>query len=401
MKSAFIKKLAAIMLIILLTGGLFTSCTCSGKQPVPSNTERPDATEQSAAAGSDEPLNTETVPSGPDSSEDADNTEIVDDSNEPSFTEPYSSQAPDNTSASEQPVYPTGNQGSATPTPAPTGSGSATPSPTQPNNTNHPVQTATPNPTSTPRPDPVTVLTELKLNEPVYCDMDFDGNPEKVEISSKKRDEGKMLLTVKVTVGSSGSVLVDSFTTDTYLNGYLNNFNSGDKRVELIVSSRIGKRNDTIKSYRLNQASSGLLSCINEGRIESIQGNTITVARYVDLMGTWECTSVHTFDYSSFELTSIDGEWYVKSEPNRWCTVARELFVTYYSTGADNEFGYLYPAPGGDIIRPTSTDLSSRIDFVTDTNASGYITVSFDQNCVPYFDGELLSSYFTDLNYIN
>lgn len=391
--------LLALIFIIAAAGG----CSCSEKnndRPVSSAEPSPSA--DAWAEGSGSPYGS------PSASADPSEAAVSDTADPTSASDPDSSEgvytpAPGETQQPSGSGAPSASQSLAPgQTPSPTQLSSAQPtSPSGHTVTTAPVQpsTPTPIPTATPKPDPVTALTHVAPGNEYYCDMDFDGRNEKIEISRKERDGGDILLTVKITVGKTGSVLVDSFATEHYFDGILNNFNSGDKRVELLISTGVGKREDTIRCYKLDDSSGSLSACAAEGRMISVGANSVTVSRFVDLMGTWECLSDHSFSYSEFALESIDGEWRVKNEPNRWCTVSNPMLVGFYSNGNENEFGYLYPGYDASRICPTATDLKTRIDFITDANVSGYLSVSFSEG-VPLFEGKPMDHWFSDLTYI-
>lgn len=256
--------------------------------------------------------------------------------------------------------------------------------------------TPSPVPTEIPEPDPITELTYIASDKLYYCDMDFDGTSDKVEVQLKTRDDKKQC-TVKITLGSSEATLIDTFTTEKYIGGFLNNFNTGDRRMELVISTCIGKRDDTVRSYRLNSDSTGLLISETEGWIDSVEGNSVIVSKYVDLMGTWVCSCPHYFDHNDFGLLPLDEDWTVDYESGRWCTASKELLVGLYISGPDNYAGFIEK---GDKLYPTATDLKERIDFMTDTNVSGYINVTFDPKEGALYDGSGMDAYFSDLTYI-
>lgn len=256
----------------------------------------------------------------------------------------------------------------------------------------------TPEPTSVPLPDPVMELTYIEFGREYFCDMDFDGKPDRIEVAVFTRDDASKQCSVKITLGSSGVTLMDSFVMDKYINGVINNFNTGDNRAELMLSIAIGTRDDEIRSYRINREGTGLLISLTEGWIDSVVGNNVSVAKYVDLMGTWECSCLHAFDVNEFELKPVYTEWKVKNEPDRWCTLSEPLLVGFNISGPENYVGFL---ESGDRLRPVSTDLTGRIDFITDTDVSGYVNVTFGGHSEAYIDGSSMDHWFSDLSFID
>ena len=390
MKANISIRLVAILITILLAVCAVSACGSGngGQTPVPSGDPQATASEPN----NNEPEMT-TSPSDaaevPDASTYPEPTgEAPETSSEPSSTDaPGETDSPSSTEASSATAAPAASaapgEATAQPTAAPT---MAPYIPGEP----------TPEPTNTPVPDPVTELTYVEEGKPVYCDMDFDGRAEKIEVVMSKR-EGTKQYTVRITLGSSGATLIDNFFADKYMLGLLNNFNSGDERVELMLSTCTGKRQDVIRSYRLNPDSTGLLGIRTDGWIDSVHGNTVTVAKYADLMGTWECTCPHVFGHDSFELKPMDEDWQVKYESGRWCTVSGEMLVGLYISGNENYVGFL---ERGDRIYPTATDLVSRIDFMTDTNSAGYLSVTFTGELAAGYDGKSMNEWFSDLTFI-
>ena len=399
MHSRFFIKPAAILLIIFLAFSAVCGCA-RRKDDAASPTAVPTASAEANASAEPSATQEPEVTAAPDTTEQA--TEEASASPEPGSTEQPATAAPDVTEANatpspaytQQPGQTQGPVQTAVPvTAAPTATVRPTSEPVQPS-------TPTPKPTETPQPDPVTTLTNIEPGGEYYCDLDFDGRAEKIVLGVKDRAPGQKLITLMVTVGRSGIVLVDSFVMERYIGGVINNFNTGDNRVEIVVSSAVGARDETIRGYRLSDDSAALLTTSFSGRMEAVNGNTISVMKYADLMGTWTCMNQLGFGYDSFALVPINEEWYVKNEPGRLCTVSDPMFVGFYSSGSDNEFGYLQGGLGADKIYPVSTDLVSRIDFITDGGVRGYMEVTFDADCAAFFEGSPMDNWFSDLTFI-
>jgi hypothetical protein len=276
----------------------------------------------------------------------------------------------------------------AAPTPAPTAAPSVTPG--EP-------ATPTPAPTDTPLPDPVTTLTWLELGKAITCDLDFDYKPETI-VAELNTTSYARLLTVKVTVGKNGKVLEDSFLADEFISGLVNNFNSGDNRVEIIISSLRGTRTETVCAYRLNSTSTGLSVCKLEGSVYQVDGNSVRIHRYLDFMGTWECTSAFAFDLTNFKLVQAETDWIVLHPGERQCTAAQTLLVGLYTTGVDNMIIYFEP---GARLYPTATDLSTRIDVTLESGTPGYLSVTVGPNGELLHGGEKMTDCFSDLYFMD
>ena len=246
-------------------------------------------------------------------------------------------------------------------------------------------------------PDPVTTLTWLELGKTVLCDLDFDGSPETVVLEETSASYGK-LLTLKVTVGKTGKALEDSFLSDEFIGGFINNFNSGDNRVEIVVSSLVGTRDETIRAYRLNSNSTGLSVCKLEGSVHQIDGNSIRVHRYIDFMGTWECTSAFAFEDDNFKLSQVETDWIVLHPGERTCTVSKTILVGLYAMGIDNTVITVYPPSR---LYPTATDLKTRIDVTLEGGAPGFISVTPGANGRLLYGGESLEDCFSDLYFMD
>ncbi len=407
-----VRLIAAAAALTLIISAGFAGCR-HGDSPEPANTGSPSAlvTETAEATlepgasvgpGYSEPAGTDAaasasptalppgVTAGPDSS--ANPTE------NPGATDGATAQP----AVSGQPgvtARPTG-QGGATNPPAPaTALPTASPNPTaRPTPSPAPIATATPRPTNTPKPDPVTALTWLELDTPVSCDMDFDGKAEKVELT-RSESGGKMLVSLKVTNGKTGKVLMDSVTCDRFVKGLINNFNTGDRRVEVMLSVSSGTRDDVTHAYRLNSGSTGLLKCSCPGLVESVNGSSLQIARMLDLLGTWNCTASYAVSYDKFELVRSGSDWIVTQEEDRWCTSSTDFIAAVYLSGTDNSANWF---GAGEKLRPVSTDLESRMDFVTDTGTRGYFDIDVDENGrVTKVNGYAPTALFGDLNYID
>lgn len=314
-----------------------------------------------------------------------------------SATEPHSDPTPAATQVS-----------GATPTPAaPTPAASADPVPTavptasapsaEPTGTPSAPATPTPPPTPTPVPDPVVTTTWLELGSKVYCDLDFDSKPEQIELNIADNPSGVSLVTLRIIVGKNNKTLEDSFPAETFINALVNNFNSGDNRVEIIVSGRMGERDEQLKAYRLNERSDGLRSCKLEGSLYQIDGNSVRIHRYVDLMGTWDCIASFSFDSENFRLIQNGADWEVLRDHGRVCTLAEDILAGIYSSGSDNLTTFV---EAGTRIYPIASDLTSRIDIVLESGAHGFITVTVGEDGRFMYGGTHLDDYFTDLYFL-
>lgn len=252
---------------------------------------------------------------------------------------------------------------------------------------------ATPVPTVPPSDETLTGTVWLDSFCSVLYDLDLDGKPERIEI--KKIASG---VSLEVTVGAGGQKLMEELTADSLLSAVISDFNRGDSRAELIVSVLTGTRGHKLYCFRLNGASNGFETCSIDGRAESVDGDSLTVCRMLDVMGTWDCTALFVFSNSRFELNKPSQLWTVKRTEERWCTVSRDMLVGLYTTGLDNETTFLEP---GYRLYPTSTDMESIINLTLDTGAHGYLTITIGPNGRPLISGSDLTEWFSDLTFIN
>lgn len=367
--------------------------------------EVPAETEQTADS-STEPFET---PSAPDESGEPDETENAPAGNtdEPAVTaEPGKTAKPEGSEPPRDTMPPTSRTQAPTNAPGPVQPGQNTPAPTdkptaaptnKPTPSPAPAATSTPKPTATPKPDPVTSLTWMDPDGTYYCDMNFDGKDEKIELYVKDKENGRQSVTVKVTVGGSGKVALDTFEAESYINGLINNFNSGDNRVEIVVCTSESEKDKTVRAYRLNSASSGLLKCTTPGWIESVTGNAIKLHCNLDLLGTWECTASFSFDRESFAFVRVDEKWTVLPVANRWCTVSAMFTAGIYSSGTENQAMFINP---GTKLYPVATDYSSIMDLVTDTGMKIYISIEVADGRAVFEGGDSFETCFSDLNYL-
>ena len=351
------KKISVIsfLLIIVLLSSLLTGCSCN-------NNGRVDVTDDPSA------LNTDTAQT-PAPGETAAPT------NGRSTNAPEQSADPSQTAApgtTDAPVLPTGI------------------GPIDPTTEN------TPAPTNPPEDQPITALTWLTANSTVTCDMDLDGKPEKIEIVSS--GNSPITVTVNVTVGSSGNKLTASVSADRFVSALLNNFNSSDNRFELIVSACTGSRDHKMLICRLNSSSSTLEQVTVDGWAEAVEGDSLIVGRLYDVMGTWECTAPFRFKTGSLAVEQESEMWDVVRSSERWCTVSNEILVCFYTTGRDNEVGFLLE---GYKLYPTATDMSTKIDVTLDTGAPGYFDITVDPSGRLLLLGEEMTEWFSDLYFIN
>lgn len=405
MKKISIIKTVALMLCVLFALSSAWACVRHVKDdPKPtadpsalatqSSSEDPGAT----AEASMEPVDT----AEPDASEDPDMTADPGATQEAGANEsPAASAAPAKTDAPSNTAQPSAGQTESDATPAPSQPSATTPASTptpKPTATPLTPATPTPKPTNTPKPDPVTELTWMQPENTYYCDMDFDGKDEKIELNIKEKSDGKKSMTVKVTVGKSGNVLLDTFDIDSYVKGLINNFNTGDKRVEIALSTLTGTRDHVTRCYCLNDKSTGLLKSSQKGYIETVIGNKVNIHRYLDLFGTWECTAMFSFAADKFSFEMMDADWIVVPDSNRWCTVSEPFYAGVYSNGMEN-LAMLIDV--GTKLYPTATDYRTRIDFTTDTGTKCYISIEIDPHDRAVFEGgDSFSDCFSDLTYM-
>lgn len=418
-----IRLLALILLIIALGVGLFfllkdrrqgpggdPSAHATELTAEPADTSVPTDAASDPAAATDPAAST-----NPDVTADPDGTEDASVTSSPDVTDPNATPTPAAPTQSpgsapyvvptvpaqpsvpadmtQTPAVPT--QSNSASTPAPTPSPVPTPTPTaEPTGTPAAANTPTPTPSATPAPDPVTALTWLEPGSSVTCDLDFDFKYETVELNHSVNSAGVNLITLRVKVGKNGKTLEDTFVADSFVSALINNFNSGDNRVEIIVSTLNGVRDEQIRAYRLNERSDGLSICKLSGTVFQIDDNSIRVHRYVDLMGTWDCVAPFSFSYDSFALVQNGTDWDVLRDPGRTCTVAKDLLVGIYSSGNDNLSTFVYE---GSLIYPLATDLQSRVDIVLESGAHGFITVTVGPDGRFLYGGVHLDDFFSDL----
>lgn len=303
-------------------------------------------------------------------------------------TEPVSSDGPSQSGDPEATPSPTDPEEGSDPTAEPT----QAPIPTA-----VPTEAPTPQPTAAPKPDPVTGLTWLSLNEPEYCDLDFDGNNEKIELKLSESGNGESLFSIMVTL-DGGAVLLDSIVADRFICGFINNFNTGDNRVEIGVSIGRGNKERTTKIYKLNTASNGFNICSVDGWVDSVSSDTILLRRYVDLMGTWECANSFVLGRNDFALEKVNNLWTVIPEAGRLCTVSTDILVGIYSSGSENITAFL---SAGEKLYPVATDLETIIDICLETGENGYMTITLSSDGDILYSGKNMDSWFFDLSYIN
>ncbi len=194
-------------------------------------------------------------------------------------------------------------------------------------------------------------------------------------------------------------MLKDTFTAEYFTKALINNFNTGDNRVEIVVSTGTGNRGQVIRAYRLNAASTALMSTKLDGWIETVGANSIEVGRYIDLLGTWGCTADFAFAASGFTLTQQSEAWQVHRDSERWCTVSKELIVELLTNSqTENCAGFLYY---GDLIYPVETDLASYITFVSDLDETGNIEITVAAGGALLINGTPVDDWFLDLTYID
>ena len=254
----------------------------------------------------------------------------------------------------------------------------------------------TPAPTNPPEDHPITAMTWISANSAVTCDMDLDGKPEKIEIVSS--GDSTVTVTVNITVGSSGNKLNESVSADRFVSALLNNFNPSDNRFELIVSACTGNRDHKMLILRLNSSSSSLEQAVVDGWAEAVEGDSLIVGRLYDVMGTWECTAPFKFKSGSLAVEQDSEMWDVVRSSERWCTVSTEMLVCFYTTGRDNEVGFLLE---GYRLYPTSTDMSTKVNVTLDTGAPGYFDVTVDPSGRLLLHETDMTEWFSDLYFIN
>ncbi len=349
LNKTLLAAIAALLAAVMFFGG----CSCNNTGD-PSNTSDPSAlnTGDPGNTGND---NTGTPSGGPDASA------------LPPDQTPDGSFGPGNTPA----------PGDNTPAPG------VTPVPVQ----NSPI------PTTPPTNDTLTGTVWLECPCSVLYDLDFDGRPEQIEIKMSGRD-----ITVSVTTGSGLKTYADHVTADRFLAAVISDFNKGDGRAELVVSTLTGNRGHRLRCLRLNAASDGFDGHTAPGWIESVTDEGIVLGRMLDVMGTWDCIAAFAFDENSFELVMTDELWTVKRTTDRWCTVSVDLLVGLYTTGLDNETTFLDP---GYRVYPTSTDMERVINLTLDTGAHGYVTITIGADGRPLLSGMDMTEWFSDLTFVH
>lgn len=250
----------------------------------------------------------------------------------------------------------------------------------------------TPAPATQPPEQVVTGLVWIDGSRTLKYDLDFDGKPETVEITASSS------VSVKITVGANGKVLSESVSAGRFFSVLINNFNSSDRRAEIIISTGSGNRQRNMLCLRLDSSSNALEKLNVEGKAVAADGDTLTVSRMLDVLGTWECTAAFKFASSGFKLEQQGEFWDVVRSEERWCTVSQEMLIGYYTSGLDNETGFIEP---GYRMYPTRTDLNTIIDVTLDTGALGYLPITVGQNGELMYSGNPLTSWFSDLTFIN
>ncbi len=367
-----LKRISLLLAASMLLAAL-CACSCAGQVDGEIHPTQSAGAEPTAQAG-------------------ADATETADASDNPNYTQnPNATPSADVTpSASVAPTV------SDTPSASTVAGGTPTPTPvgiTQ--NPNQPQVTPTP----TPIPDPAVGMTWFDDSSPVWCDMDFDGHTEKIEIELVRLYSYTYTCYVRVTVGATGNTLSASFVTESFSSALLNNFNTGDGRVELLVCCSRGATEFSIHSYRLNANSDGFESAYTDGWIESAADNTVVVGRYQNILGTWACTASFAFSTAVFNLVQTGAEWTVYNDADRWCTVSQDMLVEFFvASGSDNVAGFIYV---GERLFPTSTDMRTYIQFSLEDGRAGSITITLDAYGNILINSQNPNNWFSDLEYLD
>ena len=279
-----------------------------------------------------------------------------------------------------------------TPAPVVTPDPTAEPSPSEsdvaPVETPSPTSAATSVPTAVPTAAPETIsgLTWLSVPCKEYCDLDYDGNVDVIELSFMGNK-----FELAVTSGKSGERTTAEAEATVVHSAVINDFGLGDNRYEILISASNGLGNDFILCSCLNRSTSTVESFTTEGRVDAIVDDMVRITKNVRIIGVWTVAKCFSFSASHFGLTSPDLFWDVLPEEDRWCTVTREMIICYYSGSSDNEIGYV---DVGTKLVPLRIDFSSRIDVMLDTSALGYFVINVDDNGKIIYQDAAIEEYF-------
>ncbi len=295
--------------------------------------------------------------------------------------------------------------GAPSPTPASTSSNGAQNSPTATETAAHttlssdtPAPTTTSTSAPTPTPDPPSDTVWFDDSASVYCDMDFDGASERIEIIFEYVGGYTYTCRVMVMVGATETMLEAAFTAESFSKALLHNFNSGDGRVELLVCCGVGEYDHRIHAFRLNGDSDGLIESAIDGWIEGLDsGGALLVGRHLDLLGTWPSVGRFGFAADEFRLVQTDDVWTVYNTDGRVCIVSNVMLAEFISDeGTDNIAGFLNV---GDCLYPTSTDMSTYIEFAMTDGRIGRLTIMPDGNGGILLNGSHPNDWFSNLVY--
>ena len=226
-------------------------------------------------------------------------------------------------------------------------------------------------------PDPSVMRTKLTPNEPLVCDIDFDGIEDTLLL---ELEEGEWFYTGKFTItrGAEGSAPFEckiDYCIDS--EAYIIDSDPSDNRLDILFWYVQESESYTSYVCRVNEDGSGIASEEGSFRFDIFDPlpvpNGFAVFCDSDILGTRFLKAYAVAGENGMELTTP----YSYSESNEWygnMTLKKDLTVTIVNS--DGTLGEEVTLPAGSELMPLSTDMSTYADLSLPDGRTGRVSVT-------------------------
>lgn len=251
--------------------------------------------------------------------------------------------------------------------------------------------------------EPLSLPAQVDGRLPLSYDLDGDGEMERLNVVRYADELGNTALALTVTQ-ADGTVL-ESRTE------YLGNTLvwladlDGDGTVEILFSGDVASddyyticcryRGGVLEAVSFLKG--GVTTARLNGRVTAVDGSSLTVSEYIDVLGTYEGTRQYTMGDSGAIGPASGSEWSF-SENGYWLQTIRELPVTMESGAFGTVPGII---PAGSRLLVTAWDGANTLRFVTEDYRTGLFFVQLASDQGGWLVGGVSEyEYFATLPYV-
>lgn len=234
---------------------------------------------------------------------------------------------------------------------------------------------------------------DVKANEAYLFDLNYDGKPDNLFISSQPSDgeNGKCVLVI--TDENDNKAISDDMVCSEFVSAAVVDLSLEDDFMEIFVT--VDRMSDDYETHMFRYDGAALTEApVIPGSYEGCDGATVSIGNSVDILGTWRASREYQLG-ESFALTEkADSLWNIL--PGGEELVVYKDMPVRIGQGDDYKDGTL---AAGTKITLIATDAESVVYYKTSGGQEGAIDITVNSSGMALIKGEQADEWFEILYY--